>query len=136
MTVETAAEAIARAVRTRRLELKLTTEEAADRARIPEKAWRVAEQGTANPSSLVMGALCRALEWTPATIENLLRREVHVNGSGEIVVDLQSAGDEAPPVGAPSPRVVTVLDSEGLTPAQLVDVQEYIDELRAENSSD
>lgn len=136
MTVETAAEAIARAVRARRLELKLTTEEAADRARIPEKAWRVAEQGIANPSSLVMGALCRALDWTPSTIENLLQREVHVNGSGEIVVDLQSPPDDEPPVVTASPRAVTALDAEGLTPAQLADVQEYIDELRAENRPD
>jgi DNA-binding XRE family transcriptional regulator len=136
VTVETVAEAIARAVRARRLELGLTTEEAAERARIPEKAWRVVEQGISNPSSLVMGALCRALDWQPATIETLLQREVHVNGSGEIVVDLQAPIDDELPVVAPSPRVVTVLDSEGLTPAQLLDVQEYIDELRSENTPD
>jgi transcriptional regulator with XRE-family HTH domain len=129
--VESAAEVIARAVRARRIELRLSTEDAAGRARIPEKAWRVIEQGTTKPSGLMIEALCRALEWTPATIDSLVEREVTVNGKGEIVVDLH----EPPPAPAAEPqrragRVVTGLDTEGLTADELADVQDFIDEIR------
>jgi hypothetical protein len=131
VSVESAAQVIARAVRARRLELQLSTEDAAAMARIPEKAWRVIEQGTTKPSGLMIEALCRALEWTPATVDNLVAREVSVNGNGQIVVDLHEP--EAAPAAEPeSPRhrAVKSLDTEGLTADELAEVQEFIDEIR------
>jgi DNA-binding XRE family transcriptional regulator len=132
--VESAASVIARAVRARRCELHLSTDDAAARARIPEKTWRVVEQGTAHPSRLVMAALCRALDWTPATIECLVRHEMRGNGVGEVVVDLLHSSSDAPEGDAVEPQVPTVteLDIEGLTPADLAEVQDFIDELRGD----
>jgi DNA-binding XRE family transcriptional regulator len=134
--VESAAEAIARAVRARRLELHLTTDEAAARARIQEKSWRVIEQGVTNPSRLVISAVCRALDWTPARIESLMERELAANGNGGPVVDLDalSRADEAAAKPQPSRPLITKLDSTGLTAAQLADVQDYIDELRGDST--
>jgi DNA-binding XRE family transcriptional regulator len=129
MTVESAAMAIARAVRARRIELQLSTDAAAAKARIPEKAWRVIEQGTTNPSSLMVLALCRALEWTPATIESLVKRELSVNGNGEMVVDLHEPQPEPEPV-RPRRRATDKLDIAGLTPEELAEVQDFIDEIR------
>jgi DNA-binding XRE family transcriptional regulator len=133
VNVESAAVAIARAVRARRIELNLSTDDAAARARIPEKAWRVIEQGTTNPSSLMVLALCKALDWTPATIESLVKRELSVNGKGEMVVDLEDREPE--PYPPPEPvkprrRANDALDIEGLTPAELAEVQDFIDEIR------
>jgi DNA-binding XRE family transcriptional regulator len=133
MTVESAATVIARAVRARRIELKLSTDAAAAKARIPEKAWRVVEQGIANPSSLTVLAICRALEWSPSTIESLIQRELRLNGNGEIVVDLQEqeqADAPQPETVTPSRRAPRTLDTEGLTPDELAEVQDFIDEIR------
>jgi hypothetical protein len=124
--VESAARTIARAVHARRLELRLSTEEAAARARIPEKSWRVIEDGTQEPSALMIGALCRVLEWTPATIEHLLGDQIHLNGNGQLVVELD-ASERAE--AAPDPEPIA-LDVQGLTREQLHAVQAYIDELR------
>lgn len=125
--VDAAAQSIARAVRARRLELQLSTHEAAERARIPDKSWRVIEQGFTRPSALVLGALCRALEWPPSTIESLLEDELQVNGEGEMLVDLDATtrGDES----AANPPEVT-LDTRGLSASQLAEVQGFIDYLR------
>ena len=125
--VDAAAQTIARAVRARRLELHLSTHEASERARIPEKSWRVIEQGLSLPSALVLGALCRALEWPPSMIDSLLERELQVTSEGEMVVDLDAgerASDEAPAAEAPT------LDASGLSPAQVAEVQAYIEYLR------
>ena len=133
MTVDSAWVAVARAVRVRRLELKLSTDDAAAKARIPEKAWRVIEQGTTKPSSLMIVAMCKALDWTPATIESLVQRERSVNGDGEMVVDLHEQQSEtSAPAAAPIPRrrVIRELDAEGLTPGELSEVQAFIDEIR------
>ena len=123
--VDEDAQTIARAVRARRLELQLSTSEAADRARIPEKSWRVIEQGFTLPSALVLGALCRALEWGPSAIESLLERELQVNGAGEMVVDLDAGEHDVE-----EPEDPRTLDVHGLSSAQLAEVQAYIDYLR------
>ncbi|MDQ1468455.1 MAG: hypothetical protein QOH10_2870 [Actinomycetota bacterium] len=132
--MDSTAKVIARAVRARRRELHLSTDDAAARARIPEKTWRVVEQGRAHPSRLVMGALCRALDWTPSTIECLVRNEMRVNGVGEVVVDLLHSSSDAPERDAVEPQdpAVTELDTEGLTPEDLAEVQDFIDELRGD----
>ena len=133
MNVEPAAVAIARAVRARRIELNLSTDDAAARARIPEKAWRVIEQGTTNPSSLMVLALCKALDWTPATIESLVKRELSVNSNGEMVVDLEEREPKlypSPEPVKPRRRASDALDIDGLTPAELAEVQDFIDEIR------
>jgi transcriptional regulator with XRE-family HTH domain len=127
VNVEPAAVAIARAVRARRIELNLSTDDAAARARIPEKAWRVIEQGTTNPSSLMLLALCKALDWTPGTIESLVKRELSVNGNGQMVVDLEA---RQPAPVKPRRRATDALDVEGLTPAEMSEVQDFIDEIR------
>ncbi|HEX4490195.1 MAG TPA: helix-turn-helix transcriptional regulator [Acidimicrobiia bacterium] len=116
---------LGRAIRARREELHLSTDDAAVRARIPETSWRLIEQGQQAPSDLMLGAICRALEWTPATIDNLLRNEIHVNPDGEMVVDLDASERAAAP---PQPELT--LDVRGLTSAQLREVQGYIDYLR------
>ena len=124
--MESAPRAIARAVRARRIELELTVDEAAARARIPAKAWRVIEQGTSHPSWLMIGTVCQVLEWTPATIESVIRGELQVDGGGLVVVD-------APPPPAPPQRVASfanALDIDGLSPEQLAEVQDFIDDLR------
>jgi hypothetical protein len=128
VTVDPATDAIAGAVRARRLELRLSVEEAASRARVPETSWRLIEQGQ-KPSDLMLGALCRALDWTPGTIENLVRQQIQLNGNGELFVDLD-ASERADAAPAPAPEPEITLDVSGLTSAQLREVQVYIDYLR------
>jgi transcriptional regulator with XRE-family HTH domain len=109
-------------MRARRLELRLSSAEAAARARVPETSWKLIEQGQQAPSDLMLGAICRALEWTSATVDDLLRNDNEVGRDGERVVDLDAHAEE------PQPEIT--LDTRGLTPAQLREVQGYIDYLR------
>lgn len=128
--VDSATHTIARAMRARRQELQLSAEEAATRARVPVTSWKLVEQAQKDPSDLMLNAICRALEWTPATIENLLQHEIQVNGAGEMIVDLDASERADEQAGAPAPEPEITLDVSGLTPAQLREVQVYIDYLR------
>jgi DNA-binding XRE family transcriptional regulator len=127
---------IARAIRARRMELGLSVEEAAERGRVHVTSWRLIETGTMQPSVLVMGAVCRVLDWTPATIESLTVGEMSVDRDGEVVVDLDrwpGQGHAVPdPVHGPAAAVAPLLDVTGLTIRQLAEVQDFIDELRSE----
>src|SRR6476646_3210257 len=125
---------LARAVRARRDELNLTIEEAAARAKVSPKSWRVIEQGKSKPSPLMLGSVCRALQWTVETVESLLRGELRFE-EGEVVVDLVGSGTGESVTAEsravePGPQPALGLDIEGLTPRQLEAVQEYIDDLR------
>jgi transcriptional regulator with XRE-family HTH domain len=110
---------LANAIIARRGELGLSMAQAAARGNISATSWRVIEEGTTRPSPLTLGAVCRALDWPPETIETLLDGD-----ASETVFDLTKepeADDAALPV---------LLDAEGLTRKQLAEVQELIDELR------
>jgi DNA-binding XRE family transcriptional regulator len=119
--------ALARAIIARRRELEMSLEEAAALANVSEASWKVIERGTSSPSLLMLGAICRALDWTPDTIESLLHGELRIE-EGEKVVDL--AGSPEPPEPPAEPVRAAELDVEGLTPVQLKKVQAYIDDLR------
>lgn len=112
----------------------MSVEDAAARANLSTKAWRMIEQGTTQPSLLMLGSVCRALKWTAATIESLVEGELRVE-EGEVVVDL---GDSPPEVveSEPQTEVVFELDVEGLTRAQLAEVQDFIDKLRGTGQLD
>jgi hypothetical protein len=150
---------IARAIRARRIELGLSVEDAAREARIHVVAWRLLEQGVTMPSRLTLGVVTRVLGWTPATIESLVHGELSVDSDGEVVVDLDrwpDPEDEAAKPRAPAgppPGVdlverddrddrgdldkgVAELDVSGLTPAQLAEVQSFIDDLRNDPHDD
>lgn len=112
----------------------MTIEEAAAQAKVSTKSWRVIEQGKSQPSPLMLGSVCRALQWTSGTVESLLRGEMRVE-EGEVVVDLSDARTDEPgtvesPTAEPEAQAAFELDVEGLTPRQLEAVQEYIDDLR------
>jgi DNA-binding XRE family transcriptional regulator len=126
---------LARAIRARRIELEMSVEEAAERARIHVTSWRLIERGTSQPSVLSMRAIGRVLDWTPATVESLMDGELTVDGEGDVVVDLDRW-----PVQSAEPLTETVdaapaLDVSGLTPEQLAEVQDFIDDLRGDASS-
>jgi DNA-binding XRE family transcriptional regulator len=124
--VEPVSKVLARAVRARRIELGLSVEDAAASANVSAKAWRMMEMGTSQPSLLMLGSVGRALKWTAATIEGLLEDELSV-AEGEVVVDL--VGPSPDDVESPEEGAFE-LDVEGLTAAQLAEVQDFIDELR------
>jgi hypothetical protein len=115
---------LGRAMSARRLELRLSTEDAAARARVPETSWKLVEQDQQTPSDLMLGAICRALDWTPATVEDLLRGDVEVGRDGEMVVDLDASERDE------TAHAEFTLDTTGLTRGQLREVQDYIDYLR------
>jgi transcriptional regulator with XRE-family HTH domain len=126
---------VARAIRARRLELNLTVEQAAEQARIHVTSWRLLERGTLNPSTLMIRALCRVLDWTPATIEQLMHGALDVDAQGHVTVDLAewpAQPDETTTDPAGGAAVVPELDVDGLTPAQVAEVQRFINHLRGE----
>jgi DNA-binding XRE family transcriptional regulator len=125
--MESGRSVLARAIIARRRELEMSLEDAAALANVSAASWKVIERGTSSPSLLMLGAICRALDWTPDTIESLLHGELRFE-EGEKVVDL--GGSEAPPEPRVEPPAASELDVEGLTPAQLAKVQAYIDDLR------
>ena len=129
--MQSGASLLARAIIARRRELDMSMEDAAALANVSVASWKVVERGTSSPSLLMLGAICRALEWTPDTIESLLHGELRFE-EGEQVVDL--AGSVAPPEPPVELQSAADLDVEGLTPAQLAKVQAYIDDLRGHST--